>query len=140
MTSGSVGAVGVPARRWAASAAAGTTEARNLVATKATNPTMPTSATPAPTSNLAACDCVALRPAAFPFALDDFLDFFDFFDLDDFLPLDDDDDDDDDADDDDDFLDLVDFAFLPVDADGAGDCACRSALLRAPVYPARVHS
>ena len=80
------GAVAVAARRWAASAP-GTTEARSLVATKATNPTMPTSATPAPTSSLTACACFASRAAALPFlgALADFDDFdLADFDLDDF--------------------------------------------------------
>ena len=80
------GAVAVAARRWAASAP-GTTEARSLVATKATNPTMPTSATPAPTSSLTACACFASRAAALPF-LGALVDFDDFdladFDLDDF--------------------------------------------------------
>ena len=92
------GAVAVAARRWAASAP-GTTEARSLVATKATNPTMPTSATPAPTSSLTACACFASRAAALPF-LGALVDFDDFdladFDLDDF-----------------DLDDLDDFAFLP---------------------------
>lgn len=92
------GVVAVAARRWAASAP-GTTEARSLVATKATNPTMPTSATPAPTSSLTACACFASRAAAPPFlgALVDFDDFdLDDFDLDDF-----------------DLDDLDDLAFLP---------------------------